>query len=178
MITYRAERKTDYPEIAELIVQVFKETYNSGEAEAELVEDLRKETDYDPNLSFVALKKNKIIGHALFSKVVIEKEGENYPALVLAPIGVYSEHRKKGIGSVLIKRGIELGKKLETRAIFVTGDPNYYGRHGFGPAKEKGYILPFPKETEPYNMVLEFEKSDVRTGTCFVKFPAPWDRFK
>ena len=91
MISFRAERKTDQPEITKLIVQVFKETYNSGDAEAELVEDLRKESDYNPDLSLVALKDNKIIGHALFSSVVIEKEGENYPALVLAPIGVYAE---------------------------------------------------------------------------------------
>ena len=83
MITYLAERKTNYSEITKLIVQVFKETYNSGDAEAELVDDLRKEPDYNPDLSLVALKDNKIIGHALFSSVVIEKEGGKYPALVL-----------------------------------------------------------------------------------------------
>ena len=75
MIVTRPERPEDFPAIRDLIVTTFRETYGTGELEADLVERLRARADYDPSLALVALDGDRIIGHIFFSRVVIAAPG-------------------------------------------------------------------------------------------------------
>jgi putative acetyltransferase len=56
-------------------------------------------------LSIVAEINNKIVGHLLLSKAMVEDEEKVYTVIVLAPIAVKPGYQKQGIGSNLINEG-------------------------------------------------------------------------
>lgn len=93
MIEIRSEQPGDYGQIRDLIVDVFAETYGSGEDEAGLVEAFRATEDYDARLSKVAVEGDVVVGHVLLSNVHINSEIENLPALAMAPLAVHKHHK-------------------------------------------------------------------------------------
>ena len=50
---------------------------------------------------------------------------------ILAPLAVSPEHQKQGVGSSLMKSGIDMLTKDGTGFLLVYGDPDYYERFGF-----------------------------------------------
>lgn len=69
MIDILPETEDHYSAIHEINVLAF-----SRENEARLVENLRKSPLFDVQLSFVAVRKSKAIGHILFSPITIQRE--------------------------------------------------------------------------------------------------------
>ncbi|MGY2436498.1 GNAT family N-acetyltransferase, partial [Escherichia coli] len=43
-----------------------------------------------------------------------------------------------GIGSDLVREGLDTALEMDWKAVVVLGDPTYYGRFGFRPASEFG----------------------------------------
>jgi putative acetyltransferase len=78
-ITIEPETESDYERITRVTALAF-----NGNAEARLVENLRKTTEYIPQLSLVAKHKNKIIGHVLFYPIKINTGREECISLALA----------------------------------------------------------------------------------------------
>ncbi|MBV8055585.1 MAG: N-acetyltransferase, partial [Deltaproteobacteria bacterium] len=64
----------------------------------------------------------------------------------LAPIAVHPGFQRQGIGSALIRNGLELARRGGWEAVFVLGDVGYYGRFGFSVEAAKGYISPYSGE--------------------------------
>jgi putative acetyltransferase len=178
MFKIRPEKPEDFTKIRDLIVQVFRETYGSGPAEAKLVEDLRLMDSYKPDLSLVAVHEDKIVGHIMFSRVHIISNERKIEALALAPLGVYKQYQRQGIGANLVKEGLETGRNMGYGAVFVQGDPRYYRRFGFGPASSRGLITPFPKVPDPDNMVLELRDGSLSGISGDVEYPKAWDPFQ
>lgn len=138
MISIRPETPEDYQNIYKVNKLAF-----DGEFEARLVTKLRKTSGFIPDLSLVAIKDNKIVGHILFSKVNISTKTGKIPALALAPMAVLPKYQKEGVGSSLVKEGLKKCKKLGYKIIVLVGHPDYYPRFGFTLAKEKGLKLQF-----------------------------------
>jgi putative acetyltransferase len=106
----------------------------SRPAEARLVEVLRNKVK--PLISLVAEDKN-IIGHILFSPVRLT----GFPDLKimgLGPVAVMPARQKRGIGSALIRAGLEKCRELGIGTVVVLGHPEYYPRFGFVRAKDYG----------------------------------------
>ena len=101
------------------------------EDEARLVEDLRKSPDFIPELSLVAVKDKMVVGHILFSRIAIQTKTGSFPAMSLAPMAVHPEFQKQGIGSKLVRQGLERCRNLGYKVVIVVGHPNYYPRFGF-----------------------------------------------
>ena len=175
MIVTRPERPEDFPAIRDLIVTTFRETYNTGELEADLVERLRARADYDPSLALVALDGDQIIGHVFFSRVVIAAPGGDVPALVLAPLGVLKPYQRQGVGSRLARAGLERARALGYRAVFVQGSPAYYERFGFVAGSAVGLISPFQGVPDPVNMALEVYPGSLAGLSGRVVYPPEWD---
>ena len=178
MIEIRVETPQDYGAIRGLIVTVFRETFGSGEDEAMLVEQLRQAEGYDASLSLVAIDRDMIVGHVLFSRVTITSPGGATDALALAPLGVLKPCRRQGIGSRLVTAGLDHGRALGYRAVFVRGGPKYYGRFGFTPASTKGLAMPFATVSDPDHMVLELTVGGLGGLSGSVEYPPPWEAFK
>lgn len=102
-----------------------------GSGESRLVSLLRESDAFVPKLSLVAELDGQIVGHVLFSKIILREDERDLKSLSLAPVAVLPAHQKRGIGNALISKGLELARELGFRSVLVLGDPAYYGRFGF-----------------------------------------------
>src|SRR5690242_10331670 len=73
--------------------------------EAILVETLR--TEGAVLGSFVAEHVGQIVGHVLFSRTVIDTSGGPVLSVALAPLAVLPSHQRQGVGSELVRVGLE-----------------------------------------------------------------------
>ena len=137
-IIIRQETNKDYPKVFNLIKNTFKFAEHSDGDEHNLVERLRESNAFIPELSLVAEYNNEIIGHILFTKVNVGSTIQ----LALAPLSVSTNYQRQGVGTKLIKEGHRIAKNLGYEYSIVLGDPNYYSRFGYIPAKHSVLNLP------------------------------------
>jgi len=135
--------RPETPADAEAIYSVNKQAFDGREAEPRLVDTIRKSDGFIPELSLVVEKNDRIVGHILFSRIQIQSENVQLLGLALAPIAVLPEYQGQGIGSALVKRGLEECKRLGYAWIIVLGHPAYYARFGFAPELAKSLECPF-----------------------------------
>jgi putative acetyltransferase len=168
MITIRPETVEDYAAIHEVNALAF-----GREVEPRLVEALRGLPDFIPELSLVAVQTGRVVGHILFSRVVIETKDGPVPALALAPMAVRPELQNQGIGSELVRDGLERCRSLGHRIVVVVGHPAYYPRFGFSPATARGLEAPFPVPDEAF-LVLELVPGGLGGIAGVVQYPPPF----
>lgn len=139
------------------------------ENEARLVENIRRSANFNPKLSLVAIKNEKVVGHLLFSPIIIQTLKGDIPALALAPLAIRPEFQNQGIGSEIVKRGLDECQSLGHKVVIVIGHPNYYNRFGFSPAT-KGLEAPFLVPNEAF-MILELIPGTLAGISGMVKYP-------
>lgn len=164
-ITIRPEEHKDYKSIVALILRSFCEgtDYLDGTDIIALVEEIRDSKYYIPELSFVAELGGKVVGHFLFSHFPLsptEKgghgDGIDSEIVMLAPVSVHADHFRQGIGSTMLKMGIEKVKEAGYKGITVEGNYKFYNKVGFRTSSEFG-IFPtsgYPM-TEPRCMMCQ-----------------------
>jgi putative acetyltransferase len=168
MITIRPETAEDYAAIREVTLLAFGQ-----EEEARLVEDLRRLSDFIAELSLVAVRGEQVVGHILFSPIVIETKKGAVPALSLAPMSVRPECQNQGIGSQLVREGLKRCRSLGHEAVVVVGHPAYYPRFGFSSARAKGLEAPFEVPDEAF-LVVELAPGALDGIAGVVKYPPPF----
>ena len=109
--------------------------------EAQLVDRLRD--DGDVVLSLVAVDGGEIVGHVLFSPLVVHTASKPVAAVALAPIAVLPAHQRQGIGAQLIRHGLSMLTDAGHRIVTVLGHPEYYPRFGFTPEAARDLEVPF-----------------------------------
>ncbi|MBD2613217.1 N-acetyltransferase [Nostoc punctiforme FACHB-252] len=142
MINIRAETLTDYPAIAQVNTLAFAQ-----DNEAKLVERIRHSDRYIPELSLVAEIEGMVVGHILFSYIDLAKE-QTLQVLGLAPLAIRPEFQRQGIGSALIKAGLEIAETKKEAIVIVLGHPEFYTRFGFQTSVLYGIESPFPVPEE------------------------------
>lgn len=131
------------------IKQVYHDSFNPSEAEVigDLAIELLNETPEEAIHSLLAEENNEIIAHVSFSPVYSVSNNQHL-GHILSPLAVSAFSQKKGIGTSLVKQGIDLCSSSNSKVIFVYGDPNYYSRFGFEvePAQkfQAPYALTYP----------------------------------
>ena len=130
MIAIRPER----PEDAGGIRHVHEAAFGQP-LEADLVERLRRSGS--ESLSLVAAEET-VLGHVLFTPVQVEAPGRRVVGMGLAPMAVLPDRQREGIGSALVRRGIEMLRERGVPFVVVVGHPEYYPRFGFDPASRHG----------------------------------------
>jgi putative acetyltransferase len=136
-------RETTADDINE-IVDINTLAFGSDE-ETNLVLDLLDDETAKPLLSLLTFSGNEPIGHILFTRLYFENS-DNQPLMyLLAPLAVMPEYQGKGVGGVLINKGLEILKAKGTELVFVLGHEKYYPRYGFKPdAGKLGFEAPYP----------------------------------
>ncbi len=107
-----------------------------GPEEASLVDQLR--ADGDVVCSLAAVEDDRVVGHILFSPMKAP-----FRALALGPIAVMPDRQRRGIGGRLIEAGLARADAGGWDAVFVLGDPTFYGRFGFSVALAAGFSSPY-----------------------------------
>jgi putative acetyltransferase len=119
-------------------------------AEADLVDSLREHAR--PIISLVAEDSGVIVGHILFSPVTLD--GKPIQMMGLAPMAVVQASQRHGIGSALVRTGLDACKRNGVGAVVVLGHATYYPRFGFMPASRFGLRCQYDVPDEVF-MVLE-----------------------
>jgi len=139
------------------------------EDEARIVDRLRGKAD--PQGALVALCEGRVVGHALLGPVAIRGAGGETAAFALAPLAVDPDFQGQGVGSALVRAGIDAAGDLGEQVIFVLGEPAFCVRFGFEPAARHGLRFPSPVPEEAF-MVLELETGALGGRRGEVIYPA------
>jgi putative acetyltransferase len=140
--------------------------------EAQLVDALRGGGFV--RLSLVAEMAGQIVGHILFSELAIEGREGLVSALALAPLAVDPEFQRQGLGSELVRRGLELCLEQGQRIVLVVGHPQFYPRFGFSHVLTRGLCSPYTGESF---MALELVAGALRGVSGAVHYPPPFAEF-
>jgi len=158
--------RPETPEDSAAVRNVNEEAFGSS-IEADLVEKLRLRQAY--TLSLVATDGDKVIGHILFSPVTIESGNTSFGALGLGPMAILPSYQRKGVGSQLVRAGLQECKCLGHEIVVVLGHPDYYPRFGFVPASTYGIKCEYDVPDEVF-MVLELSKGVLSGRSGVVKY--------
>jgi putative acetyltransferase len=165
----RPEQPGDIDAIFEVNFQAFGQ-----DGEARLVNALRSDGDYHPELSLVAVCGDRIIGHILFPPIAIVSETTETAALALAPLAVHQDFQCLGIGAALVEEGLKECQRLGHRIVIVVGHPTYYPKFGFVIARTLGIHAPFPCPDEAL-MALPLSSGALDGIHGTVRYPAAFD---
>ena len=118
--------------IEDFVLEIFRDStpYSDGVLEKALVKEIRENKYYIPEFDLVAEEDGKIVGHYMMSKFPISGKHKE-EMLILTPVSVAISHQRRGIGTDMIKEGLELAKKEGYTGIIVEGNPQFYNKIGF-----------------------------------------------
>lgn len=138
-IEFRLEKKEEYREVENLVRESFWNVYRPGCLEHYVLNQLRNDKDFVPELDIVMFKDGKIIGQNIFVKTVISSDdGNDIPIMTMGPICIEPELKRKGYGKKLLDYSLEQAKKLGCGAVCFEGNIDFYGKSGFDYASKFG----------------------------------------
>jgi len=162
-VIVRAEESQDQQAVRSVNLAAFETA-----AEANLVDALRQQAH--PLVSLVAQVGEEVVGHIMFSPVSLEGHAE-LSLMGLAPMAVLPAHHRKGVGSALVRAGLQRCRALGVGAVVVLGHPGYYPRFGFQPSVPFGIASEYDAPPEAF-MVLELQPGYLGGASGTVKFHA------
>ncbi|MGW0915404.1 GNAT family N-acetyltransferase [Streptomyces sp. NPDC002784] len=109
---------------------------------ADLVDTLRDTITPTDGLSLVAEQEGQVVGHVMVSRGLLDAPRRLVEVQVLSPLAVLPELHKRGIGSALVRRALEILAERAVPLVFLEGDPGYYARFGFAPGDGLGFRKP------------------------------------
>ncbi len=111
------ELESDIERIAEITKVAFLEHLHSKHTEHIIVHDLRR--DQTLALSLVAEVEGEPVGHIAFSEIEISDGSTGW--LCLGPLAVVPARRGNGVGSALVREGLDRFKRLGANGSVLLG---------------------------------------------------------
>jgi putative acetyltransferase len=158
-LSVRKEYPPDISAIRELLVASFPTP-----VEADLVDALRAAGRL--SISLVAVDGGAVVGHIGFSPITVE--GTTL-GLGLAPLVVRADRRRHGVGERLVRDGLALCRNLAVGLVVVLGDPRYYRRFGFEPARRLELRSEYEEAGDAFQGV-ELVPGTLRPGGGLVRY--------
>jgi putative acetyltransferase len=162
-IRIRLERPADIAAIRAVNRAAFETSL-----EADLVDALRERAQ--PIISLVADAAGSIVGHILFSPVTLSGHAA-LKIMGLAPMAVRPARQRRGIGSALVRAGLERCRQLGCSAVVVLGHAEYYPRFDFVPASHFGIGCEYDVPDDVF-MALELEPGTLRGKSGTIRYHA------
>ena len=135
----RLERKEEHREVENLIREAFWNVYRPGCLEHYVINQLRSDKAFVPELNFVMEKDGQIIGQNMFMHAEIKADdGRSVPIMTMGPICIIPQLKRKGWGKILLDYSLEKAAELGCGAVCFEGNIDFYGKSGFTYASEFG----------------------------------------
>jgi len=135
----RLERKEEYRTVENMVREAFWNVYRPGCLEHYVLNQLRNDPAFVPELDFVMEKDGQIIGQNMFMRARIEADdGREIPIMTMGPICITPELKRKGYGKILLDYSLEKAAALGCGALCFEGNINFYGKSGFTFASDFG----------------------------------------
>ena len=165
----RLEQPQDWSEVENLTRESFWNVYRPGCTEHYVLNQFRNNPDFIPELDFVMLEDEKIIGHVMFSRaeIILDErlpEGErsseigtHFPSWTFGPISIHPDYKRKGYGLKLLQYALEKAREMGVGLIQMEGNIEFYKHAGFDLAsKMKIHYHSEPRESDvPYFLAQE-----------------------
>ena len=138
-ICIRLEKKEEYREVENLVRESFWNVYRPGCLEHYVLNQLRDDPAFVPELDFVMEQDGRLIGQNIFMNANIKADdGRDIPIMTMGPICITPELKRKGYGKILLDYSLEKAKALGCGALCFEGNIDFYGKSGFTYASEFG----------------------------------------
>lgn len=138
-LKFRNEQEFDYKIVEDLTREAFWNHHVLGCDEHYLVHIMRDSKAFIKELDIIVLLDNKIVANIIYTKAIILDDNEKkHNVISFGPISVLPEYQGHGIGTKLIEHTKILAQDLGYKAILIYGDPDFYSKVGFIPAKNLG----------------------------------------
>jgi len=137
--TIRLERKEEYREVENLVREAFWNVYRPGCMEHYVLNQLRTDGAFVPELDFVMETDGKLMGQNIFMRANIKADdGRNIPIMTMGPVCIAPEFKRQGYGKILLDYSLEKAREMGAGAVFFEGNIDFYGKSGFTFASEFG----------------------------------------
>jgi len=171
----RPERADDFDAIHEVVRAAFGT--DEGSKVAGLVRAIREDSCYRPDLAFVAVDGDEVVGHTMIDGCLVRSPAGDRPIVMLSPLAVGPSHQGRGIGTALIEAAVTAADATGESLVVLEGSPNYYGTRGFEFAGDHGLTLPLPswapREAAQVRRLSAYDPTDA-TLRGEVIYPAPF----
>lgn len=128
----RSERKEEYREVENLVREAFWNVYRPGCLEHYVLNQLRDDAAFVPELDFVMEKDGKLIGQNIFMKADIKADdGRVVPIMTMGPICIAPEFKRQGYGKFLLDYSLEKAAGMGAGAVCFEGNIDFYEKSGF-----------------------------------------------
>jgi putative acetyltransferase len=134
MLDIRDETPADIATIRAITRAAFAGQPYSDQTEAEVIDGLRAADAI--GLSLVAMSGGEVVGNVVFSDVTIDGVAG---WVGLGPVSVRPDLQRGGVGSALIKAGLDRMRATGAMGCVLVGDSGYYSRFGFRTVPGLGY---------------------------------------
>ena len=138
-IDIRLEEKSEYHKVESLVRDSFWNVYRPGCLEHYVLNQLRNDPAFVPELDFVVYQDGELIGQNMFMRTIITADdGRNIPIMTMGPICIKNEFKRKGYGKILLDYSLERAAELGCGALCFEENIDFYGKSGFKQASEFG----------------------------------------
>lgn len=135
----RLEKTEEHRETEALVREAFWNVYRPGCLEHYVLNQLRNDEAFVPELNFVMEKDGRLIGQNMFMRAAIKADdGSDLPIMTMGPICISPEFQGQGYGKILLDYSLEKAAELGCGALCFEGNINFYGKSGFTYASEFG----------------------------------------
>jgi putative acetyltransferase len=152
-VTIRPRTGDDAAAVADLLARAF--------ADEPAIVGLEQALSGRPDSwSLVAVSDDVVVGHVRLTRGWVDAPDRVVDVLVLGPLSVSPERQRQGIGGGLLVEALAWAERLEAPAVFLEGDPGYYGRQGWRPAADIGVTPPSERIPAPGCQVATLSRYD------------------
>lgn len=137
----RPEQPVDRDDVLRVIATAFGD---DGDRVADIWANLGRHR----RAGLVVEQGGHVLGHVGLSRGWVDARRSLVEVWVLSPLSVEPDRQRQGVGTALVAAAVETARGSGVPALFLEGDPDYYGDRGFARADAHGF-LPAALERTP-----------------------------
>ncbi len=138
-VIIRREKTEERRAVENLVRESFWNVYRPGCLEHYVLNQLRDDPAFVPELDLVMELDGRLIGQNMFMHACINADdGRSVPIMTMGPICIANGYKRQGYGKILLDYSVEKAAELGCGALCFEGNIDFYGKSGFTFASDFG----------------------------------------